>query len=85
MMYVVNATLGGRKERVRQRKRWNQRDAELAALMKALSHPVRVEVLRVLPQKRTCPYRDIASAIALAQSSVSQHLEVLRKSGLVRR
>lgn len=85
MMYLGKATLGDRKERVRQRKRWNQCDAELAALMKALSHPVRVEVPRVLPQKRTCPYRDIASAIALAQSTVSQHLVILRKSGLIRR
>lgn len=59
-------------------------DAELATLARALGHPVRVQVVRILAQRTTCVFGDIADELPLAQSTVSQHVKVLREAGLIR-
>jgi ArsR family transcriptional regulator len=59
-------------------------DAELAAFAKALGHPVRVQILRMLARRQGCVCGDIVDELPLAQSTVSQHLKVLKDSGLVR-
>lgn len=58
--------------------------AELAALAKALGHPARVQILRVLARRTTCICGDLVDALPLAQSTVSQHLKVLKDAGLIR-
>ena len=59
-------------------------DDELAAFAKAIAHPVRVRILRMLAKKeaRTCSH--IVDELPLAQSTVSEHLRILRTAGLVR-
>jgi ArsR family transcriptional regulator len=59
-------------------------DEELAALAKALGHPARVQILRLLVRKTACVCGDIVEELPLAQSTVSQHLKVLKEAGLVR-
>lgn len=59
-------------------------EADLARLAKALGHPARVQILRLLAGQETCMYGDIAELLPLAQSTVSQHLKVLKEAGLVR-
>jgi ArsR family transcriptional regulator len=59
------------------------RDQELSALCKALAHPVRVRILRTLLARSTCVTGDLVDELPLAQSTVSQHLKVLRESGLI--
>ena len=59
-------------------------DEELAALAKALGHPVRVKLIRLLARRTSCVYGDLLDALPLAQSTVSQHLKVLKDAGLVR-
>jgi len=59
-------------------------DEELATLAKALGHPARVKILRLLIRKNTCVCGDIVDELPLAQSTVSQHLKVLKDAGLVR-
>lgn len=59
-------------------------DDELAALAKALGHPARVQILRVLARRDTCVCGDIVDELPLAQSTVSQHLKVLKDAGLIR-
>lgn len=57
----------------------------LAKLCKALGHPARVVILRFLATRRggaTCG--EIVRQLPLAQSTVSQHLAVLKDAGLVR-
>jgi DNA-binding transcriptional ArsR family regulator len=61
-----------------------QADEELAALAKAIGHPVRVQILRLLAQRTSCVCGDIVDELPLAQSTVSQHLKVLKDAGLVR-
>jgi ArsR family transcriptional regulator len=59
-------------------------DEELAALAKAVGHPARVQILRLLVRRDVCICGDIVDELPLAQSTVSQHLQVLKKAGLVR-
>jgi ArsR family transcriptional regulator len=56
---------------------------ELAALAKALGHPARVRILRLLLARDACVCGEIVEQLPLAQATVSQHLKVLRESGLV--
>jgi ArsR family transcriptional regulator len=58
-------------------------DATLATLAKALGHPARVKILRFLASKQSCICGDIVDQIGLAQSTVSQHLKVLKDAGLI--
>jgi len=59
-------------------------DAELAALAKALGHPARVQIMRLLVRRNACICGDIVDELPLAQSTVSQHLKVLKEAGLIR-
>ncbi len=59
-------------------------DEELAALAKALGHPARVQILRLLSRRTSCVCGDIVDELPLAQSTVSQHLKVLKEVGLIR-
>ncbi len=59
-------------------------DDELAILAKAVGHPARVQILRLLARRDTCICGDIVDELPLAQSTVSQHLKVLKDAGLVR-
>jgi ArsR family transcriptional regulator len=56
----------------------------LARLAKALGHPVRTGIVRLLASQDTCQYGDLSDRLPLAKSTVSQHLKVLREAGLVR-
>lgn len=59
-------------------------DEELANLAKALGHPARIKILRLLAHKNACVCGDIVEELPLAQSTVSQHLKVLKDAGLIR-
>lgn len=59
-------------------------DEELASLAKALGHPARVKILRILVSRDACICGDIVEKLPLAQSTVSQHLKVLKDVGLIR-
>jgi len=59
-------------------------DEELAALAKALGHPARVQILRLRVRREACICGDIVEELPLAQSTVSQHLKVLKDAGLIR-
>lgn len=62
----------------------DEADEELALLSKALGHPARVKIVRLLIRKNACICGDIVEELPLAQSTVSQHLKVLKEAGLVR-
>lgn len=58
-------------------------DDTLAAMAKALGHPVRVAIVRLLAAQDACITGDVVAQIGLAQSTVSEHLRILREAGLV--
>ena len=57
-------------------------DEALARLCKALAHPARVTIARALASS-SCRCADIVDSLPLAQSTVSQHLKIMREAGLV--
>ena len=59
-------------------------DAELALLAKALGHPARVKIMRILSRRDVCVCGEIVEGLDLAQSTMSQHLKVLKEAGLIR-
>lgn len=56
------------------------RTAEIA---KALGHPARIAILKILAGQNTCFCGDITEILPLAQSTVSQHLKALKEAGLI--
>jgi ArsR family transcriptional regulator len=62
----------------------DEADEELSRLAKALGHPARVKILRILARRRECLCGEIVHELPLAQSTVSQHLKILKETGLVR-
>jgi ArsR family transcriptional regulator len=59
-------------------------DEELATLAKAIAHPARVRILRLLSQREARVCSQIVGELPLAQSTVSEHLRILREAGLIR-
>ena len=62
-------------------------DEDFAEAMRALGHPVRLSILRILAEKaqNECCCTDVTECLPLAQSTVSQHIKVLLDAGLVER
>jgi ArsR family transcriptional regulator len=59
-------------------------DEELAVFAKAMGHPVRVRILRMLSRREARVCSEIVNELPLAQSTVSEHLRILKEAGLVR-
>ena len=62
---------------------FEQDEIFLANLAKALSHPVRIKILKILNEKNVCMCGEIVNLLPLAQSTVSQHLKELKRVGLI--
>lgn len=62
---------------------FTQKEQDLAAFAKAVSHPARIAILKVLAQKNECICGEIVDVLPLAQSTVSQHLKELKNAGLI--
>lgn len=58
-------------------------DEQLSELAKALSHPARLRILRLLMATPGCIGGDIVGAVGLAQSTVSEHLRILKAAGVI--
>lgn len=62
----------------------SQADEELARLGKAIGHPARIRILRMLSRKEARVCSQIVDELPLAQSTVSEHLRILKEAGLIR-
>jgi DNA-binding transcriptional ArsR family regulator len=60
-----------------------QRTTAFAKYAKALSHPARVTIVKLLIQRQACICGDIVDELPLSQSTVSQHLKELKEAGLI--
>ena len=56
---------------------------ELAVLLKALAHPARIRLLQYLARQGSCYFGNLAQVVNLAPSTVSQHVQILKASGLL--
>lgn len=57
---------------------------QLADLAKVLSHPARISILNYIGDCEGCLCKDISEKIRLSQPTTSQHLQVIKKSGLLK-
>ena len=55
----------------------------IAALAKALAHPARIRILHLLQATPGCIGGTIVDAVGLAQSTVSEHLRILKAAGVI--
>ena len=62
---------------------FSKEEVELAELAKALGHPARIAILKVLAERKSCICGEIVDVLPLAQATVSQHLKALKKAGIV--
>lgn len=56
---------------------------QLAQLAWAVAHPARVRIVQLLMSRQSCVCGEIVDNLPLAQSTVSQHLKILKESGLI--
>lgn len=56
---------------------------QLAEVFKALSHPARIAIMEALLRRGSCVCGDLVEDLPLAQSTVSQHLKVLKDAGII--
>ena len=60
------------------------KENRVARYAKALAHPARVAILKLLAEKSACQCGDIVDELPLSQSTVSQHLKELKAAGLIK-
>lgn len=60
------------------------RDNSISKIAKALSHPARVAIIKILIKKQACICGDIVEELPLSQSTISQHLKELKEAGLIK-
>lgn len=63
--------------------KYSKKTKIIAAYAKALSHPLRIEILKELDSNACCYTGDLTEKFPLAQSTISQHLNELKKAGLI--
>ncbi len=56
---------------------------DFSRLAWAMAHPARVQIVRLLIGREACVCGEIVDQLPLAQSTVSQHLKILKESGLI--
>ncbi len=57
---------------------------QISEFAKALAHPARVAIIQELLRQKTCICGDLADVLPLSQSTISQHLKELKRTGIVR-
>ncbi|MFA5905508.1 MAG: metalloregulator ArsR/SmtB family transcription factor [Desulfobacula sp.] len=56
---------------------------QLAKIFKALGHPTRIKIVEHLIRINTCVCGEIVNIFPFSQSTISQHLKILKESGIV--
>jgi ArsR family transcriptional regulator, arsenate/arsenite/antimonite-responsive transcriptional repressor len=58
-------------------------DQRLVSMLRAVANPVRYRILQILRERGECQCGPLGDALPIAQSTLSQHLKVLREAGLI--
>jgi ArsR family transcriptional regulator, arsenate/arsenite/antimonite-responsive transcriptional repressor len=68
---------------IHKKEAFTQKEQDLAAFAKAIAHPARIAILKVLAQRNECICGEIVEILPLAQSTISQHLKELKNAALI--
>src|ERR1700733_13226608 len=69
--------------RIHKKEEFGKKKQHLALLAKAISHPARISILKILAKKENCNCNELVALLPLSQSTVSQHLKELKNCGLI--
>ena len=69
---------------IHKKESFSQKEQELAEFAKALAHPARIAIVQQLIKAETCICGGLVEELGLAQSTISQHLNELKKAGIVK-
>ena len=59
-------------------------EARTVTMLRAIAHPARYRIVKLLAERQACVTGDLVEELPLAQSTVSEHLKVLKDAGVVR-
>ena len=59
-------------------------EARTVTMLRAIAHPARYRIVKLLAERQACVTGDLVDELPLAQSTVSEHLKVLKDAGVVR-
>lgn len=65
------------------KEKYTQQQELIAKFSNALGNPVRVSILQLLSKQSCCYHGDMADELPIANSTLSQHLKVLKEAGLI--
>ena len=65
-------------------KKYTNQQELIAKFSNALAHPVRIAILQQLSKQKSCFHGDMAEVLPIANSTLSQHLNVLKEAGLIK-
>ncbi|WP_304130878.1 helix-turn-helix transcriptional regulator [Ignavibacterium album] len=68
---------------VTKREEFTQEEIWLSDVAKAMSHPARIRILKILNETNSCIVGTLVDKLPLAQATVSQHLKELKRVGLI--
>jgi len=63
--------------------KYTERQEKISRFANALGHPVRVAILELLSSQSCCCHGDLSEELPIANSTLSQHLKVLKDAGLI--
>jgi len=86
LVFIFIAILKNKlKMTIHKKEEFGKKKQHLAMLAKAISHPARISILKILAKKENCNCNDLVEQLPLSQSTISQHLKELKNCGLINR
>ena len=83
LSYICDIIKNKEKMAFSKKSEFKEDEIAIAEFAKAISHPARVAILKVIAQSQSCICGQIVEVLPLAQSTVSQHLKELKEVGLI--
>jgi len=68
---------------IHKKEEFTQKEQGLSNFAKAIAHPARIAIVKILAERNECICGEIVDVLPLAQSTVSQHLKELKNAGLI--
>lgn len=68
---------------IHKKEAFGKKKQHLAMFARALSHPARISILKILARQQSCNCNELVQRLPLSQSTVSRHLKKLKNSGLI--
>lgn len=65
------------------KQKFSQKQELVAKFSNALANPIRVAILELLSNQSCCYHGDLSEEFHIANSTLSQHLKVLKEAGLI--